>query len=152
MRNILVLTLTAILFLGCVYIPASEDHSKRYAVLENGGPGKYYPVSQARGTVCLKIMAKLWEPLITADGGVGGPREGYEYWANLVGEGPEYRDPDLAENGHFEFSHNQGTITMDKKNNKVIIDLQRIISKPGEPLKTEPSSANGTYRIKRWIK
>ncbi len=40
---------------------------------------------------------------------------------------------------------------IDKKNKKVIVDLQRIVSKPGEPEKLEPSPANGTYPIKRWI-
>jgi hypothetical protein len=140
------------MLVGCVYIPSSEDKSKWYAVLEDGGPGKYSPVSQVSGTVCLKIMVKYWRPLITADGGPGGPTEGWLYWMNLTGDGPVYNDQAIHEdNGYPPLCH-LGTITIDKKNKKVIIDLQRIISKPGEPVKTEPSPANGTYPIKKWIK
>jgi hypothetical protein len=149
-NNILVVTCIVLLFIGCAYVPPSEDNAKWFATLENGGPKKLFPISKAVGTVHLEIKTSIWVPLVGPDG-FGGAREGYEYWANLAGEGPIYHDPDLAENGRFEFSHNQGTITIDKKDKKVIIDLHRIISKPGEPLKTEPSPANGIYRIKRWV-
>jgi hypothetical protein len=148
-NNILVLICFGLLFLGCAYVRPSKDKAQWYVVLENGGPGKFYPVSKISGTVCLKIVAKSWDPIIGPDG-FGGPREDVFYWMNLTGVGPIFRDPALDErNGHPPLRH-LGTITIDKKNSRVTIDLQRVISKPGEPLKTEPSPANGTYRIKRW--
>ncbi|MEJ1974202.1 MAG: hypothetical protein WDM96_17615 [Lacunisphaera sp.] len=150
MKTVSTFVLLAALVVGCAYVPASENKSKWFAILENGGPGKLTPVSQVAGTVYLEIAAKLWDPIIGPDG-FGGPRTGYNYWTNLAGVGPVYRDPDLAENGRLEWSHHRGTIMIDKKNKKVIVDLQRIVSKPGEPEKLEPSPANGTYPIKRWI-
>ena len=101
--------------------------------------------------VCLQIKSKYWLPLLGPDG-PGGPREKAEFWINLKGQGPVYQDPDLIYNDPIEETHNRGTITIDKKKKQVIIDLQRIISKPDEPEKIEPSPANGTYRLKRWIK
>lgn len=74
------------------------------------------------------------------------------YWTNLVGVEPVYRDPEFNESDRLQQSRYRGTITVDKKHKKVTIDLQRIVSKPGEPEKLEPSPANGTYPIKRWNK
>jgi hypothetical protein len=151
MRATLFVILSAAFICGCAYIPPSTDKTNWYAVLENGGPEKYSPVSKVSGTVCLKIMVKFWRPLITADGGPGGPTEGWLYWVNLTGEGPVYHDQAIHEDNGYPTPRQLGTISIDKKNKKVIIDLQQLVSKPGEPLKTEPSPANGTYRIKRWI-
>lgn len=149
MRAILFVILSATILCGCVYTPPSTDTAKWYAVVAYGGPEKNLLGSRGPGTVCVMIKAKYWEPLFTPDG-LGGSRENLQYWVNLEGDGPVYRDVPVREgNGHLPLPH-LGTITIDKKNKRVIIDLQRIISKPGEPLKTEPSPANGTYRIKRW--
>ena len=135
---------------GCSYVPASNNKADWYATLENGGPEKLPPVSEHPGTVCLQICRKSWEPLFGVDG-PGGPREGYVFWSNLSGEGPVYRDPELHESSLSHPFPNRGTITIDKKNKRVTIDLQRIVSKPGEPEKLETSPANGTYPIRRWI-
>ena len=142
--------LTVILICGCVYIPPSENKADWFATVENGGPDKLMPVSEAPSRVCLEIKSKYWLPLLGPDG-PGGSRESIEFWTNLEGEGPVYRDTDLIDNNPTEETHNRGTITIDKKKKKVIIDLQRIISKPGEPEKTEPNRANGAYHLKRWI-
>lgn len=149
MRNKFLLLCSALLLSGCFSIPPSTDKAKWYAVVENGGPGRYYPTSHVPGTVCIKIMAKCWgslvqEPVITT------PEEALLYWVNVTGDGPVYRDVALNDRAGPPSPH-LGTITIDKKANKVIIDLQRIVSKPGEPLEIEQSPANGTYRIKRWV-
>jgi hypothetical protein len=145
------LLLVCFWFFGCAYIPASERTEDRFVVLENGGPGKHSPVSKSPGTICLQICSTNWEPLFGPDG-LGGPREGYDVWTNLQGEGRIYRDPELHESNLARPFPARGTIRMDEAHKKVIVDLQRIISKPGEPEKLEASSANGTYPIKRWIK
>ena len=151
MKTLPTFVLLAVLVVGCAYVPAPEDISKWFASLENGGPGKLIPVSEKNGTICLQISATSWYPIVGPDG-FGGPREGYMYWTNLVGDGPIYRDPELNESDRLQQSNYRGTITIDKKHKKVIIDLQRIVSKPGEVEKLEPSPANGTYPIKRLIK
>ena len=149
MKIALMMLFATTLFGACSAVPPSHDKADWYVVLEYGGPEKLNPVSKNSGTVCLKIMAKSWIPLIGPDG-LGGPREGYLYWTSLVGDGPIYPDP--AFNDGLNESRYVGSIAIDKQNKKVVIDLQRIISKPGETQKTEPSPANGSYAIKRWIK
>lgn len=151
MKTISAFVLLTVFVVGCAYVPASEDKTKWFATLENGGPGKLTPISQVVGTVYLEIAAILWDPIIGPDG-FGGPREGYFFWSNLAGEGPVYRDPELHENGLLHPYRHRGTITIDKKDMKVIIDLQRVVSKTGEPERLEPSPANGTYPVKRWKK
>lgn len=139
--------LFSVLASGCFSAPPSKSKADWYAIIEMGGS----KTSQKDpGVIGLQIKVKFWVPLLGPDG-PGGPREGYEFYANLRGEGPVYRDPELGENGLGEFTRNRGTITIDRKTKKVTIDLQRIVSKPGEPEKLESSRANGTYPIKRWV-
>lgn len=150
MKTGLILCVFIAVFSACTYVPGSDNKLKWFAVLENGGPEKLIPVSKKSGEICLQISATSWYPLVGPDG-FGGPREGYMYWTNLSGEGPVYRDPEFNESDRLHQSNYRGTIAIDKKHNRVVIDLQRIVSKPGEPEKLEPSPANGTYPIKRWV-
>jgi hypothetical protein len=77
------------------------------------------------------------------------------FGAILQGDGPVYRNPEPMFNPVGDRS-SQGTITVDREHNRVIIDLQ--IEKdgkfqPGVPLvKTIiPCPANGTYPIRLYI-
>ena len=94
------------------------------------------------------LRADIWRGLFTPHG-----FRAYDYyisyWATLHGAGPEYNNPKLNKNGlsSEQFNH-VGTIKLDLEKKRVIIDLQRIVSKLGEPQKTEPSPANGTYPIR----
>jgi len=151
MKNASTAILLTMLLTGCAYVPPSQNKADWFATVEESGPGKLTPVPTFAGSLYLEISSKSWEPLVGPDG-FGGRRTGYEYWAILSGDGPVFRDPDLVENGRLERTHHRGTITIDKKDKKVIIDLQRIASKPDEPERLEPSPANGSYPLKRWIK
>jgi hypothetical protein len=70
-------------------------------------------------------------------------------WTTLYGPGPIYTDPLLHESGldpdRFAYT---GTVAVDQKKEEVVIALQRVLSKPGEPLRTAPTPVNGTYHIK----
>ena len=144
------LVLFGCLFLaGCAYVAPSEVKAKWYAVVEEGGPGRLSPVSKKRGVFCLQIYAGSWEPLIGVDG-FGGPRENLFYFGNLVGPGPVYINPEFDENNIGPSWINRGTIKVDRAHSRVVIDLQYVTSKSGEPEKLEPHPANGTYHIKRW--
>lgn len=145
------LILITILLAGCSYVPPSENKADWFATVENGGPGKLTPVERKVGTLCLKINVTEWVPLLGPDG-LGGRRTGYRYWTILEGNGPVFRDPDLHQSDRLHSFNHRGTITIDEKGRKVIIDLQKIVSKPGEPERLEPSPANGSYPLTRWIK
>jgi hypothetical protein len=142
--------LSLVLFLGCAYVPPSQDKTQWYATLDkvhwNSADGK-----PASDKICLQINSPYWEPLLGPDG-FGGKREMPLYFSYLEGIGPEYRDPEFGTASSPSLkSRHLGTIMVDKQNKRVIIDLQRVVSKPGEPQRTEPSPANGTYPLKRWI-
>ena len=132
-------------------MPPSENKADWFAKIEVGGPGKLTPVPTATGSLCLEICSTSWVPLLGSDG-FGGRRTGYEYWSILDGAGPVYIDPVLHENGLNRPFVNRGTITIDQKKKVVIIDLRRVVSGAEEPVRTEPSPANGTYSLKQWIK
>jgi len=140
-----------VFFTGCTYVPPSKSKADWFATVEASGPGKLIPVPEIPGSLCLEICSTSWEPLLGVDG-PGGRRTGYEYWSILEGDGPVFKNPVLHENGFSRPFVNLGTITIDKKSRKVVIDLRRVVSKPDEPERTEPSPANGTYPLKRWIK
>jgi hypothetical protein len=81
-----------------------------------------------------------------------GPRwvENYlYYWVTLRGRGPDYIDPIFHKNSPIPSEPHVGTITVDQQKREVTINLRRVVSKPGEPQRTEPSPANGTYPIKK---
>lgn len=127
--------LTLVLLMGC-QTQASE--AERYAELR----------SDSSGRVQVLIRADVWRGIFTIHG-FGGYAHNIYYWATLKGEGPDYRDPVFHQNAPIPREIHRGTITVDGKKKQVVIDLKRVVSKPGEPEKLEPSSANGTYPIKK---
>ena len=151
MKILSVLILAALFCAGCAYVPPSTNKADWFATVEVSGPSKLPPVPEVAGSLCLEICSTSWVPLVGPDG-FGGRRTGYEYWSILEGEGPVFKNPILSDRSHAHPFVGSGTITIDKKNEKVIIDLHRIVSNAGEAERTEPSPANGTYPLKRWIK
>jgi len=94
------------------------------------------------GKVILGIAKQQWGGLIGPEGYVG--YQTWTYWAALAGDGPEFVDP------HIEGGNGEpciGTILLDREHNKVTINMKRIVSAPGYPLRTIPHPANGTYKI-----
>ena len=114
----------------------SRAEPQKYATLENLATDK----------VKLEIKDTRWTPLV-GPSGFGGNKESLYFWATLEGAGPVYQNPELHENGP-NFYQSLGTITVDRKKGTVTIELNRVLSKAGEPQRTEPSPANGTYAIK----
>ena len=128
-----------ILLWGCAYIPPSNDKAQWYATLDN-----------VSDKTVLNIDANERVPLVGPDG-PGGSRRVSLYFADLNDAGPVYSNPVFGKSSAPELKVRcLGTITVDTKSKKVIINLQQIISKPSEPLKTEPCPANGTYPLKHW--
>jgi hypothetical protein len=77
------------------------------------------------------------------------------FGATLQGDGPVYRNPGLVI--RYQGYHNsaQGTITVDRERNNVIIDLQVEDTNkflPGEPPVIIPCPANGLYPIRLYIR
>jgi hypothetical protein len=136
---------------SCAYSPPSDNRADWYATIERGGPTKHIPVSKNPAIICLEIQARYREPLFGVEG-FGGSGEEIQYWANLEGQGPVYRDPEVYRNGgglSWKARH-RGTITVDRSKKLVVIDLNRIVSDLGEPEKLEPSGVNGSFRIREW--
>lgn len=119
---------------GC----GSRENSEKYVELKLDEQGR----SQ------VLIWQDVWQGLYTAHG-YGGYVHNMYYWTTLSGNGPDFVNPKLNKNGTRSEQHeHRGTITVDRTKKKVVIDLQRIVSKQGEPERLEPSPANGTYPIK----
>jgi hypothetical protein len=54
-------------------------------------------------------------------------------------------DPKFQDNpGHFSCV---GTITLDREHKRVSVNMRRIVSGPGKPVRTKAHPANGTYPI-----
>ena len=92
------------------------------------------------------ICANKWQGLFTAHG-FGGYKYCILYWSTLDGSGPIYKNPVFHKNDIEQFDH-IGTIEISRDRKQLVINLERITSKLGGPQKTEPSPANGTYKIK----
>ena len=120
---------------GCV---ENRSDPPKYATLEVITPDK----------VRLEIKDTHWTPLIGPNG-FGGNKESVYYWATLEGPGPIYVNPELHENSPISNSHQSfGTITIDKINKTVSIELSRVLSNPNEPKRTEPNPANAICPIR----
>jgi hypothetical protein len=69
------------------------------------------------------------------------------YSAALVGPGPTFVNP------HFtdvpKEYHCVGSISLDLEHEMVSINMQRVVSKPGQPQETEDHPANGLHRIEK---
>jgi len=131
-RNTLILLLSISTCIGCGESREHPNHDR--AVLYT---------SKRPGVQLLNIFHKQWLGGFGPDGFVGYKFVGY--WATIEGEGPVYNNPKFEDNpSGIECI---GTIKMDLAHNQVTIDMQRIISKPGEPQRTEPHPSNGIYPI-----
>jgi len=123
--RLLVFCCTVVLFSGCAAKPPNQT------VLLEVDPGKHL----------LGIAIERWE---------GWGPEGYagyhssSYWAALEGDGPIFVNPRLVGGAGDRCI---GTITLDKEHNDVTINMMRIVSAPGGPLRTTPHPANGTHKI-----
>lgn len=93
------------------------------------------------------ICNDVWKGIFTPHG-YGGWTRNVSYWALLEGPGPVYIDPKLTKNGGTQFVH-RGTISIDRKNARVSVELNRVSFAVGSTLVLEPSPANGIYPIKR---
>lgn len=115
---------------------------------ERPAPKKYAEMRlSSTGKTQIIIRGDVWRGLITPHG-FGGYAHNIYYWSTLQGDGPIYANPILWENAPISFQHDHvGSISIDKISRNVAIDLRRIISRPGEPQRTEPSPANGIYSI-----
>ena len=126
---------------GCAYVPPSNDKAQWYATIESESDK-------------LDINANEWVPLFNSEGLLGGTRRVRLYSADLIGPGPIYENPVLVDYNSPQWweskPHLLGTITVDTKAKNVVVDLQQITSKAGEPVRTEPSPANGTFPFKKW--
>lgn len=120
---------------GCQTAPTE---SEKYAELRDRGSD----------SLQVLIVADQQEGVFTVHGLGRGNLTGLYYWVTLSGPGPTYADPKLYINSNTQFRH-VGTITVDRGKRQVVIDLKRVVSKPGEPEKLELSPANGTYPIKK---
>ena len=83
-------------------------------------------------------------------GGIMGPHGyvGYQtssYVAALEGVGPTFINPRFQDNPpDFRCV---GSITLDRKNNRVVVAMWRVITAPGKPDQKKAHPANGTYNI-----
>lgn len=118
---------------GCA-TPKPKDVSFHVTLLRKG-PGK----------ILLELARR--EPIT-----VPGP-DGYtgwhkvSYWAALAGDGPTYFNPHFADVPQ-EY-HCTGQIVLDLDHRLISVDMHRIVSKPGEPERTEPHPANGVHPIEK---
>jgi hypothetical protein len=109
------------------------DTSSTHCILVEKEPGK----------LLLGFSKREWGGFYGPEGYVGYRYVGY--WAALEGDGPEYVNPHFQDNPS-EFKC-VGTITLDKGQNEATVKMQRVVSKEGEPERTTPHPANGTYHI-----
>jgi len=132
MKNmILLFVLIAIGLVACVGPKSSGQ--REHAVVIRKGPGK----------LLLSITKQEWRGVYGEHG-----YEGYRtvgYWAALEGPGPTFANPHFQDNpSGFRCT---GTITLDLERMSVTVDMRRIVSGLGEPERTKPHPANGTYSI-----
>lgn len=66
----------------------------------------------------------------------------------LRGSGPAYHEFEIKGHGSDQKpAEHLGKVTIDPKHQWVVIDLHEVVSKPGEPRRTEPCAANGRYPV-----
>ena len=127
------------LLVACVYLvgcATDPDSAKRYAELRIGSEDEFQ----------ILICAEVWRGIWVHDG-FGGYSKNIFYWSNLKGRGPVYVDPNLTANSYKQNKY-KGTITINRDEKQVVINLMKIVSGLGEAEKLEPCPINGTYRIK----
>jgi hypothetical protein len=100
-------------------------------------------IERGAGVSTLNINRARWEGFLGPDG-----NPGYVYWtyyATLDGDGPIYVNPPFQDMpSDFKCI---GTITLDREHKLVTVNMRRIISAPGQPVRTRSHPANGTYKI-----
>lgn len=122
----------------CIGYQIQTSEPKRYVELR----------TDLSGRMQVLVRADVWRGIFTIHG-FGGYAHNIYYWATLTGDGSYYTDPVLHQNSPIPREVHRGTITVDRIGKRVVIDLKRVVSKPGEPEKLESSPANGTYPIKK---
>jgi hypothetical protein len=130
MRTILIL-IAGIFLAGCA-VPKDNDF---HVELVRQGPKKSM----------LEISRR--EPVDVADTNGYTAFHKVTYWAALAGEGPTFVNPHFSDVP--EEYHCIGSISLDLAHEVVNIDMQRIVSKPGEPEETKPHPANGFHRLEK---
>jgi hypothetical protein len=114
-----------------------------------GDPGERYVELRIASDTKMQMLIRsdVWRGFVTPHG-YGGYAHNIHSWVTLDGPGPVFVDPKFTENSNTQFKHT-GEITVNRPSGKVTVNLQKIVSKTGEPLRKEPSSANGIYVIKK---
>jgi hypothetical protein len=131
-RNLILSSLILLLFIGCSG-PVDNNICTDADIIEHG-PDQ----------IEIRFCKRSWGGVVGPHGYVGFITTGYG--AALEGKGPIFVNPKFQDNPPD--SRCIGIITLDRIHNRVIVDMQRIMSKPGEPEQTKPHPANGTYVVK----
>ena|SRR5882757_570438 len=100
-------------------------------------------VEHPSGKIEVVITKWQWEGFWGSEGYIGSRPNHYS--AILSGNGPVFNNPSFIDNPPT--IRCVGTITLDREHKKVIVNMRRITSKPGESERTKPHPANGTYPI-----
>lgn len=95
------------------------------------------------GATWVVINTREWGGVFGVDGFVG--FENQTYLAKLEGSGPVYTAPFFQDNPFGVKC--VGTITLDRKSNKVLVDMHRVVTDPRESVRSGPHPANGFYTI-----
>jgi len=91
----------------------------------------------------LSITKREWGGVLGPHGYVG--HQWYGYCIELDGVGPIFTNPPFHDNPpDFRCVD---TVTLDRDHDRVIVNMRRVISKPGAPEHTRPHPGNGTYTI-----
>ena len=130
MRGIFILVLAAALA-GCA-MPKDNDF---HVTLVQQGPDK----------AMLEISRR--EPVVVTGPDAYTAQHKVTYSAALAGAGPTFVNPHFSDVPP-EY-HCVGSISLDLEHEMVSINMQRIVSKPGQPQETEPHPANGLHRIEK---
>src|SRR6266487_437349 len=131
MKKILNLAIAVLFVLtGCA--SSRSENSRNHIDLIEYAPGK----------IDVRITRRQWGGFWGPEGYIGYEKEHYR--AGLRGSGRTFTNPEFQDNPPGRCI---GTITLDREHNKVIVNMWRVVSKPGEPLRTKAHPANGTYPI-----
>ena len=91
----------------------------------------------------LAVARREWVGIWGPEGWVGYRNEGY--WITLNGKGPVFTNPDFYDDPP-EY-HCIGEVTLDLEHKRVTLAMRRVVSKPGQAVRTRRHPANGTYEI-----
>jgi hypothetical protein len=112
-------------------------------------PTKYAELRLSKESrIQVLIRSKRWMGLVNPEDGIAAHNSYSTYcWSTLDSTKSEYVNPAFNITSTVQHKH-RGTIKVDRKGKSVVIALERLVSKPGEPERWEASPHNGTYQIK----